>query len=189
MNIPCYLIPALVGLICGILGYLLGKMLSGSNSDDYNYKSELDACNQKNSQLKSDIEILRGQINKPKASTQKVSLVSEPVVKASSKTAEIAFDAAAAKAAFGKKVKQDDLKIVEGIGPKIEELFKTSGILTWERLSETSVDRCNKILDKAGERYRIHDPGTWPRQAKLAYQGKWAKLKEWQDQLDGGREK
>ena len=41
MNIPCYLIPALVGLICGILGYLLGKMLSGSNSDDYNYKSEL----------------------------------------------------------------------------------------------------------------------------------------------------
>jgi len=33
------------------------------------------------------------------------------------------FDGDAAKAAFGKKIKQDDLKIVEGIGPKIEGLF------------------------------------------------------------------
>ena len=61
--------------------------------------------------------------------------------------------------------------------------------MTWKRLSETSVDRCNKILDKAGDRYRIHNPSTWPKQAKLAYQGKWAKLKKWQDELDGGKEK
>ena len=187
MNIPCYLIPALVGLICGILGYLIGKMSSGSNSDEHNYKSELDACNQKNNQLRVDIDSLKNQLNNANSNTEKSNFVSEPVVKASATV--IAFDAAAAKAAFGKKVKQDDLKIVEGIGPKIEELFKTSGILTWKRLSETSVDRCNKILHKAGERYRIHDAGTWPKQAKLAYQGKWAKLKKWQDELDGGREK
>lgn len=75
------------------------------------------------------------------------------------------------------------------LGPKIEELFKTSGILTWKSLSETSVDRCNEILDKAGDRFRIHDPGTWPRQSKLAYEGKWQELKDWQEKLDKGKEK
>ena len=88
-----------------------------------------------------------------------------------------------------KKVNENDLKIIEGIGPKIEELFKTSGILTWKALSETSVDRCREILNKAGERFQIHDPGTWPRQAKLCYEGKWQELKDWQATLDGGREK
>ena len=99
------------------------------------------------------------------------------------------FNADSVKAVYGKKVKENDLKIIEGIGPKIEELFKTSGILSWKALSEISVDGCNKILDKAGERYRIHDPGTWPRQAKLAYEGKWQELKTWQEKLDKDKEK
>lgn len=184
MNIPCYLIPALVGLICGILGYLLGKMLSNSNSDDSNYKSELDICNQRNNQLQADVEALRDKLSNSNASTQKTGFVSENKYESSS----VLFDNDAAKAVYGKKIKQDDLKIVEGIGPKIEELFKTSGILTWKALGETSVDRCNEILDKAGERFRIHNPETWPRQAKLAYEGKWQELKDWQDKLDGGRE-
>ena len=88
----------------------------------------------------------------------------------------------------GKSYKQDDLKIVEGIGPKIEELFKTSGILTWKALGETSVDRLREILSKAGERYNVHDPNTWPRQSKMAYEGKWQELKDWQNTLEGGRE-
>ncbi|MDG1393490.1 MAG: 50S ribosomal protein L21, partial [Flavobacteriaceae bacterium] len=28
---------------------------------------------------------------------------------------------------------------------------------------------------------------TWPKQARLAYDGKWKKLLEWQDELDGGK--
>ncbi len=77
---------------------------------------------------------------------------------------------------------------MEGLGPKIEELFKTSGILTWKALGETSVDRLREILSKAGERYQIHDPSSWPKQSKLAYEGKWQELKEWQKKSDGGRE-
>ena len=99
------------------------------------------------------------------------------------------YDGALVKVIFGKKVNENDLKIIEGIGPKIEELFKTSGILTWKALSETSVDRCREILNKAGERFQIHDPSTWPRQAKLCYEGKWQELKDWQEILDGGRER
>ena len=56
-------------------------------------------------------------------------------------------------------------------------------------MSETSVDRCYKILHKAGERYKIHDPGTWPRQSKMAFEGKWQELKNWQESLNKGKER
>jgi predicted flap endonuclease-1-like 5' DNA nuclease len=87
----------------------------------------------------------------------------------------------------GKKWKTDDLKIVEGIGPKIEELLHKGGINSWKALSETSVERLKEILDAAGPSYQIHDPGTWAQQAGLADQGKWDELKKWQDELDAGK--
>ncbi len=83
----------------------------------------------------------------------------------------------------------EDLKIVEGVGPKIEQLLKNGGVKTWRDLAGTSVDRLKSILDAAGDRYRIHDPSTWPEQAQLAADGDWEKLKEYQDFLDGGRTK
>lgn len=98
------------------------------------------------------------------------------------------FDADAAKAVFGKKIKENDLTVVEGIGPKISQLFIDAGIATWRELGETSIEHCQKILDDAGDRYTVHNPGTWPRQAKLAADGEWQKLFDWQEQLDGGKE-
>lgn len=97
------------------------------------------------------------------------------------------FDKKVARAALGKTVKFDDLTLVEGIGPKIAGLFKDAGIATWRKLSETSVSRCQKILDEAGPRYRVHKPDTWPEQAKLAAKGDWETLAKLQDELDGGR--
>ena len=87
----------------------------------------------------------------------------------------------------GKKWKADDLKIVEGIGPKIEELCHNAGIKTWKALSETSVEALKEILSAAGPSYQIHDPSTWAQQAGLADQGKWDELKKWQDELDAGK--
>ncbi len=81
----------------------------------------------------------------------------------------------------------EDLKVVEGIGPKIEQLLKNDGIKTWRDLANAKVERLKGILDAAGDRYRIHDPGTWPEQAQLAANGDWDKLKEFQDFLQGGR--
>ena len=88
----------------------------------------------------------------------------------------------------GKKVKQDDLKMVEGIGPKIEGLLNDGGIVTWEDLATAPTEKVQAILDEAGPRYRMHDPATWAKQAKLAHEGKWEELEELQDRLDGGRE-
>ena len=82
----------------------------------------------------------------------------------------------------------EDLKIVEGIGPKIEQLLKNAKINTWAELSKTAVDTIQDILDKAGDSFRLADPGTWPKQAELAAAGKWSELSEYQDYLDGGKE-
>ncbi len=98
-----------------------------------------------------------------------------------------AFDADAAKAALGKKIKQDDLTMVEGIGPKIAGIFNDAGITTWAELGNTDVERLKELLAAAGDRYKMHDPETWPRQAKLAADGQWEELAKWQDELDGGR--
>ena len=84
-------------------------------------------------------------------------------------------------------VKADDLKKIEGIGPKIEELFHAAGIMTFAQLSETSVEAMEAILTEAGPRFSTHNPGTWAQQAGLAAAGKWAELKAWQDELDGGK--
>jgi len=90
--------------------------------------------------------------------------------------------------AIGFKIpKADDLKVIEGVGPKIEELLKNAGIDTWKKVSETDVAEIQKVLDAAGPRYKLANPGTWPKQAKLAADSDWANLKTYQDQLNGGK--
>ena len=81
----------------------------------------------------------------------------------------------------------NDLKIIEGIGPKIEGLLKAGGINTWKDLSNASVDKLKLILLNAGNRYRLADPSTWPIQAGMANRREWTKLKEYQDLLQGGK--
>ncbi|HBS26433.1 MAG TPA: hypothetical protein DD827_04785 [Gammaproteobacteria bacterium] len=78
-------------------------------------------------------------------------------------------------------------RIVEGIGPKIEELLNAGGINTWVELSKSKVPAIQTILDTAGANFRLADPDSWPLQAELANNGEWAKLKEYQDVLQGGR--
>lgn len=87
----------------------------------------------------------------------------------------------------GKKITQDDLKVVEGIGPKIEGLLNEIGITTWKELAESSEEKVQQMLDDAGPRYRIHSPSTWSKQAALAANGEWEALEKLQDELDGGR--
>lgn len=84
-----------------------------------------------------------------------------------------------------KRWKADDLKAVEGIGPKIEGLMKAAGINTWRKLSTSKVETLKKILEEAGPRYRLADPTSWPKQAEMAADGRWDDLDEYQDFLQG----
>lgn len=228
----CILIPAIAGLICAILGYLLGRLLGSSAN-----KKEIEDCVQRNtkleadlkasqsklpvlesdlktnqgklSMLESDLKISQSKLPKLEAdlkecqsklslasSSNNTTIPSPPNPSATSSfaasTANISsstadFDADGAKAIFGKKIKQDDLKLVEGIGPKIEELFYNHDVKTWKALSECSVDKCQNVLNSGGSRYKMHNPRTWPEQAKFAHEGKWQELLDWQNKLDGGR--
>ncbi len=83
--------------------------------------------------------------------------------------------------------KSDDLKIIEGIGPKIEEILKKEGINTYGQLANTSPIRLVSILRKAGPRFQIQDPTSWPNQANFAKFGKWIELQNLQNQLKGGK--
>lgn len=86
-----------------------------------------------------------------------------------------------------KKKAADDLKKIEGIGPKIAELLVKAGIKTFADLSATKKSTLKDILEAAGNRYKMHDPSTWASQAKLAAKGNWAKLEALQSKLNGGK--
>jgi large subunit ribosomal protein L17 len=82
----------------------------------------------------------------------------------------------------------DDLKLIEGVGPKIADLLINGGISTFAQLASSTPEAIQEILDAAGSQYNIHNPSTWPAQAQLAADGKWDELKTLQDELLGGRE-
>jgi len=91
--------------------------------------------------------------------------------------------AEAPKAAPAKKAAKDDLKKIEGIGPKIAETLAAAGIDSYEALAKADPKNIAEIIaDVRGN----HVPDTWPQQAQLAADGKWDELKELQDKLDGG---
>ncbi|WP_339650477.1 hypothetical protein [uncultured Maribacter sp.] len=190
----CWVLPVLVGIICGVLGYLIGKRsskvidnsieISNLKASNSKLKTDLDTCNQK---VIAASKVVKPTPVAPSATSTNTG-ASAASFAASAKTSNtIAFDASAAKAAFGKNIKQDDLKLVEGIGPKIEGMFKDHGIKTWKALSETSLADCQKILDTGGTRYKIHDPASWPMQSKMCYEGKWEELAKWQDEHKHGK--
>ncbi|MGG8497686.1 50S ribosomal protein L21 [Tenacibaculum sp. TC6] len=90
------------------------------------------------------------------------------------------------KAAPKASAKGDDLKKIEGIGPKIAETLVAAGISTFAELAKTDAAKIAEIIaDVRGN----HVTDTWPKQASLAAEGKWDELKELQDKLDGGVEK
>ncbi len=107
-----------------------------------------------------------------------------PKKEAAPKAAAPKKDAPAKKAAAPKTTKADDLKKVEGIGPKIAETLAAAGISTFAELAKAKPAKIAEIIaDVRGN----HVTDTWPAQAKLAADGKWDELKKWQDELDGGK--
>ncbi len=102
--------------------------------------------------------------------------------------ASVAVPVAPAAEAPKKASKGDDLKKIEGIGPKIEQILHEGGITTFAQLAESDSEVVKGLLTAAGPRYSIHNPATWAKQAALAAAGNWDELKVLQDQLNGGKE-
>ena len=100
--------------------------------------------------------------------------------------AEKAAPKVAAKKATGKA---DDLKKIEGAGPKAAEALVNAGFETFAKVAKATPEELSSVLSEASSRLAHIVTDTWPKQAKLAADGKWDELKELQDRLDGGIEK
>lgn len=87
-----------------------------------------------------------------------------------------------------KAAKPDDLTKIEGVGPKAAEALIAAGIATFSDMATAKADAMRTILTEASPRLAHLDPGSWAKQAKMAVDGKWDELKEWQDNAKGGIE-
>jgi len=79
----------------------------------------------------------------------------------------------------------DDLKKIEGIGPKVETVLKGAGIQTFADLAKADIAELREVLVAA--KLQMMDPAGWVEQAELAAKGAWDALEKLQDELKGGR--
>lgn len=131
---------------------------------------------------------------KAKAVTKKVKATAKKVAKKKATVKKVVAKKVTAKKAAVKKTatkkvaskkvvaKKDDLTIIIGIGPKIQTVLKQEGISTFKQLSTTSISKLNTILTEAGPRFKMCKPANWKAEAKLAANGKFDLLKEFQKQ-------
>ncbi len=111
----------------------------------------------------------------------------DAIVSAASAPPSRVIDVGAARAAGFNLKHDDDLAIVEGIGPKLNELLHAHGIRSFADLARASVPELLEILARGGPHFQLANPGSWARQAALASENRWAELKRLQEELISGR--
>lgn len=139
---------------------------------------------------------LRGELDTCRAAATVTEAVEEagvpdaapvPAAVVTTPTAQVeVLDLVAARAVLGTVIAIDDLTVVDGIGPKIADLCEGIGIQTWRDLAQTEVSLLRTMLHDAGPRFRSHDPSTWPEQAGLLADGRWAEFRALTERPDGG---
>ncbi len=82
---------------------------------------------------------------------------------------------------------KEDLAKIEGIGKQIATLLNKNGVLTYAQLAKSTAKKLKEILETGGAKFNVHDPASWPKQAKLAAAGKWEELEKLQGELKGGK--
>lgn len=96
------------------------------------------------------------------------------------------IDVGAARAAGFNMKHADDLTIIEGIGPRTDELLRANGIGSFVQVAQLHVDDFLDILERGGPNFRLANPATWAQQALLAAENRWADLKHAQNGMIGG---
>lgn len=78
-------------------------------------------------------------------------------------------------------LQEDDLTKIKGIGPKVSRALKSAGIRSFRQLALAEERKLKAILKDANA--SIVNPSTWEDQAKLAAQGAWEALEEFQRKI------
>lgn len=87
---------------------------------------------------------------------------------------------------LGAPVRMNDLTVIEGIGPAIAHLCINRGITTWWSMANADISVLRSMLAEAGPKYQIHDPTSWPQQARLLANGQWEKFQRLAEALRDG---
>jgi predicted flap endonuclease-1-like 5' DNA nuclease len=179
-----------VAFLVGILAGLVGEWLV----DIFYWRKKRVAWAEKEAGLRADlltaqteIESARAELGSAQAETDALRAdVANVRDEANSLRSELATSEDRALKLAMAEVPQDDLTIIEGIGPKTADLLDGHDIRTFAVLAETSVERLRAILHEGGPGFRLSDPTTWPRQARLAANRQWTRLQQLKQQLTGG---
>ncbi|MGD1893897.1 MAG: hypothetical protein ACFB15_25295 [Cyclobacteriaceae bacterium] len=135
---------------------------------------------QQNSQLQSELSLCLASKKETGANESEVVEESNPLIGITDNSSSVVVEAPPV---------PDNLKIVEGIGPKIEGMLNSEGIYTFAQLASANRQRVRDIMATEGPKFlAIHDPTTWPNQAKFAAEVHWDDLETYKGQLKGGRE-
>lgn len=134
--------------------------------------SDLERAADERDRLKAELEQLRLASERP----------AEPVTEPAGTT-----DLDAAAAVLGRRVTHDDLRAIIGIGPAIERLCHGIGIRTWWDLATADAPVLKSMLADAGPRFGMHDPTSWPQQARLLAEGRWDEFRALEARLAAQR--
>lgn len=164
-----------LGRIDGIGPFIEKKL---NDAEVYSFEQIANWSSEDIKQITQQIQYFEGRIEKDNWVGQAKILMDAPPIE----VAEQARSGADA------NTSDDDLKIVEGIGAKIESILKKAGISSLEQLAKSDPADLKLILEQNEPHFHMHDPTTWPAQARLAANGDWDVLEDYQEKLQGGRE-
>ncbi len=85
------------------------------------------------------------------------------------------------------KENEDDLTLIEGIGPKVVKVLNAAGVHRFNDLAHAKPAEVERILKDAG--LQMMNPAGWIEQAQAAAKGDWKKFEKLQKELKGGRRK
>ncbi len=113
--------------------------------------------------LASEVRVLRSQLAEREAEIAQLS-------------ATPTLDHAAARAAGFTLERDDDLHVIEGIGPAIVDVLRGAGIASFASLAHLTPAQIKSVLERGGPNFRLVNPQTWSDQALLAANNRWSAL-------------
>lgn len=83
----------------------------------------------------------------------------------------------------------EDLRFIQGLGARIQELLNEKGVKSFVDLAKASQASVKAVLEQAGPRFKNQDPKPLIEQAKLVKAEKWSELESLQAELMKGKKK
>lgn len=182
-----WLLPALLGYLWGMLQWSRYKSkskkadmeLSSASKRIVNLEKEVNECRMAYEKVAKEKEkLLNEKLRSGQSSVKQVTGSTPSQATANLISHDIVHET---KPIFGYAIRRNDLKIIEGIDPKIEKILVEVGITDWNSLETSDINYISSILNEAG--YHHANPSSWPYQASLARLEKWEELKEFQSKM------